>query len=117
MQIILLLLITISLPIAWFIVDLAGYVLARRILGILAILGSFGVAALVGTLRTFEANAYFSTATKQLLTESVAQLKTGHTLPVTRAWMRANEQFHPTYENRAHYQQIVDEAVSDMKQP
>jgi len=60
---------------------------------------------------------YFTTATKQLLTESVEQLKAGHGDAVIREWSLANDEFNPTYENRARYHQIVDKAIAGMKQP
>ena len=117
MRIILLTLISVALPIGWFIADLRGGIRVRRILGVLAVLWSFAVAALVGMLQAFDANAYFSAATKQLLTESVTQLNAGRTDAVVRAWSHAKDQINPTYENRGRYQEIVDEATTHMKQP
>ena len=117
MRIILLLLITVALPVAWLIADLKGAPAARRTLGIVALLWSFGVAALVGALQDFNANVYFSEATKNLLDASVTQLKAGKSEVVVREWAHASEEFHPTYENRAHYRQIVDRAIEGMKKP
>jgi len=117
MRIILLLFITAALPIAWLVADFKAPPIIRRILGIVTILWSFGVASLVGILQVFDANIYFTGATKDLLTNSVQALKAGKTETVIREWVRADDQFHPTYENRAAYQQIVDGAIEGMKKP
>jgi hypothetical protein len=117
MRIILLLAITAALPIGWLVAEFKARPSIRRTLGILTILWSFGVAALVGALRDFNANVYFTGASKDLLTASVEQLKAGKTQAVIQAWSRADDGFHPTYENRAQYRQIVDQAVEEMKKP
>ena len=117
MRIILLLTITAALPIGWLIAEFKARPSIRRALGIVTILWSFGVALLVGALRDFNANVYFTGASKDLLTASVEQLKAGKTQPVIQAWSHADEQFQPTYENRARYRQIVDQAIEEMKKP
>ncbi len=117
MVLFILLAITVILPIAWLVAEFNGRPGVRRTLGLLALLWSFGVAALVGSLGNFNANIYFTDATKDLLDASVGALKTGKTDVVIREWTRANEEFHPTYENRARYRQIVDQAIEGMKKP
>jgi hypothetical protein len=117
MRIVLLLCITAALPIAWFIADFKTRPSIRRTLGITAILWSFGVASFVGLFQYFDANVYFAVATKDLLTSSVEQLKAGKTAAVIRELSRADDQFDPTYENRARYRQIVDQAIEGMKRP
>ena len=72
---------------------------------------------MVGALQVFNANVYFTQATKDLLSTSVEQLKAGKTDAVIREWSRADGEFHPTYENRADYRQIVDQAIKGMKNP
>jgi hypothetical protein len=117
MNLVFLLIVTTALPIAWLIADFKGSPIVRRILGVAAILWSFGVAALAGSLQMFNANVYFTTASKDLLSASIEQIKAGKTDSVLRAWVKADDKFHPTYENHAQYKQIVDEAVSEMKKP
>lgn len=115
MQIIILLIITATLPIAWLIAEFRASVAVRRTLGVTTILWSFGVAAMVGTLQNFNANSYFTAATKDLLETSVQHLRAGKTEAVLREWARANDEFSPTYENRARYKQIVEQAIEGMK--
>ena len=114
----LLLIITVGLPIAWFVSEFRGDTPGiRRTLGITALLCSFGVATLVGISQDFKANFYFTRSTKNLLEASVSQLKNGKTEAVIREWTQANNEFHPTYEDRGHYRQILDQAIEGMKKP
>ena len=117
MRIIILLVITAALPIAWLVADFRSSAKVRRIVGVVTILWSFAVAAFVGALQQFNANSYFTSASKDLLEASVQQLRAGKTEAVVRELSHANEQFSPTYENRAKYRQIVDEAIEGMKKP
>jgi hypothetical protein len=117
MRIILLLTITAALPIAWLVAEFKARPGIRRTLGIVTILWSFGVASLVGLLQNFNANVYFTGASKDLLSASVEQLKAGKTEAVIREWSRADSEFQPTYENRARYRQIVDQTIEGMKKP
>lgn len=115
MQIFILLFITAALPIAWLIAEFRASVAVRRTLGVITILWSFGVASMVGMLQNFNANSYFTGASKELLESSVQQLRAGKTEAVLREWSRANDEFSPTYENRARYQEIVEQAIEGMK--
>ena len=117
MRIILLLAITAALPIAWLVAEFKARPGVRRALGIVTILWSFGVASLVGLLRDFNANVYFTGASKDLLAASVEQFKAGKTEAVIREWSKADGEFQPTYENRALYRQIIDQAIEGMKKP
>jgi len=115
MQIVILIVFTLALPIAWIVADVRASATARRTLGVIAILWSFGVAALVGGLERLNSNAYFTSASKDLLEASVQQLRAGKSDAVLREWTRANDDFSATYENRARYRQIVEQAVEGMK--
>lgn len=117
MRIFLLIAITIALPIAWLMADIKGKPWLRRALGLTALLWSFGIAALIGSLQVFNANSYFTSASKDLLETSVKQLRAGKTETVLREWSRANDAFYTTYENRASYRQVVDQAIEGMKKP
>lgn len=117
MRLILLLGISTMLPVAWMLAEFKAGPGIRRLLGMVTLLWSFGVASLAGCLRDFDANVYFTGATKDLLTASVEQLKAGKAEAVLREWSRAGAEFNPTYENRANYRQIVDQTIAGMKQP
>jgi len=117
MRFVILLLLTAALPIAWFVADLRSSPLVRRVLGVVAILWSFGVASLVGGLVTLNANTFFSTASKDLLHATVQALRAGKTEAVIRELSLADEQYSPSYENRDRFRQIVDQAMDGMKKP
>jgi hypothetical protein len=117
MRLILSLTFTVALPIAWLIADFKASPWIRRTLGIITFLWSFAIASLVGATRVFNANVYFTETTKDLLDASVRQLKDGRTEAVLREWAKADGKFHPTYENRGQYRQIVDQAIDGMKKP
>lgn len=84
MQIIILLIITATLPIAWLIAEFRASVAVRRTLGVITILWSFGVAVVVGTLDNYNANSYFTAASKDLLEASLQHLRAGKTELVLR---------------------------------
>ena len=115
MRILMLLLLTAALPIAWFVADLRGRPTVRRILGLVALLWSFGIAALVGGLQQLNANAYFSEASKDLLHATVLALRAGKTEAVVRELSRADDSYSASYEARGRYRQVVDEAIEGMK--
>ena len=108
------LIITATLPIAWLMAEFRAGVAVRRTLGVITILWSFGVAAMVGTLQTLNTNSYFTAASKELLKASVQHLRDGKTEAVLREWTLAHDELIPTYENRARYKQIVEQAIEGM---
>jgi hypothetical protein len=115
MQIILIVVISALLPISWIMADFRGSALRRRVIGALALLWSFGIAYMVGVLQQFDANAYYTSHTKELLDVSISQHQAGRSEAVIREWTRARDAFHPTYENRGGYREIVAEAIEGMK--
>lgn len=106
---------TVLLPIAWLVADFQGTAVVRRVVGMIALLWSFGIAAMVGMIRDFNANSYFTFASKDLLEASAGHLRAGKNEVVLREWTRLIEEFHPTYENRAQYRELVDQAIEGMK--
>ena len=57
-------------PLGWWLAEIWGSVRQRRILGVISILWSFAIAFAVGSLEHLNANAYFSSASKDLLESS-----------------------------------------------
>lgn len=102
---------------AWLIAEFLARPLFRRILGMAAILWSFGVAFFVGSLQDINANAHFTAATEKLLETSVKHLKAGHSEAVLREWSRITENFGATYESRGKYAELVEVATQGMEQP
>lgn len=105
------------MPIAWFASEFQSRRWLRLVLGTTSILLCFGVAALVGALRMFEANAWFGMASKSLVDTTVSELEAGHQVRVLKSFKDLQEKYAPTYEHRARYDVLVEEAVKEMKSP
>jgi hypothetical protein len=113
----LVLLLVVAVPIAWFASEFQDRRWLRLALGTLAILLSFGVAALVGSLERFNSNAWFGTATKELIDAAVTELEAGNRARVLRSLKDLRARYAPTYENRARYDMLVQEVVKEMRSP
>lgn len=62
----------------------------------------------------FNYNAWYGGATHDLIRTSVLQIEDGHLERVLKVWRGLDEQYHPTYENRANYNVLVEEATKRM---
>ena len=109
------LLAVIGLPVAWLIAEFKLKRPVRITLGVLAILCSFGVAAIIGMLSELNYNAWYGSATKDLIDTTVNQIEDGQLDRVMTILRSLNRQYHPTYENRANYRELVEDATARMK--
>jgi len=107
----LLLVIVVGLPVAWFVAEFRGGAGLRRLLGVLAILSACGVAFIVGQLNRLSYNAWYGAASKSLIDASIERLQQGDTDAVLSEWRKLQGRFKPTYEHRAHYDELVKETV------
>jgi len=105
----------VALPVAWIVSEFRSRRAVRIVLGCLAILCSFGVAFIVGSLERFNSNAWFGSATKNLIEATVVELEAGRTDRVLHAFRELQSNYHPTYDNRARYDKLVEQAVAKMK--
>ena len=110
-------LITVALTAGWLVADYRSNAGTRRTLGVLALLWSLGLAAVLPFLENLNANAYFTAASKKLLHASVQQFHGGKGQAVLQAWSRADDQFQFRYEDHGKYREVVDQAVIDMQYP
>jgi hypothetical protein len=101
----------VALLLGWLVSEFRSPRWLRIILGTCAFLSSFGVAAFVGSLEHFNANAWYGHASKELVDTTVAELEKGKTKQVLTELKQLQKQFTPTYENRARYDQLVEEYV------
>ena len=112
----LLLAIIIALPIAWLASEFRENRTLRIILGVLAIgVTATCVWALSSVLIRFSYNAWYGGATGDLIKTSLHQIEDGHLDRVLKVWRGLDRQYQPTYENRARYQALVEEAVARMR--
>ena len=108
-------LLVIALPVAWFISEFQVRRWLRLVLGTLAIASTSGVAVFVGMAERFNDNAWFGNASKALVETTIAELEAGNRDGVLRALRSFQQEYAPTYENRARYDVLVEKTVSDMR--
>ena len=105
-----------GLPIGWLVSEFRGGRVLRIGLGVLALgFCSFCIWTLVSITKTFNYNAWYGGATGDLISTSVREIDEGHFDRVLVVWRSLDRQYHPTYENRAHYRELVEEATRRMR--
>lgn len=75
----------------------------------------FGVAFIVGNMLRFNYNSSYGGATKDLVDTTIAQIEDGRLDRVISVLRRLKLDYKPTYENRAHYDDLVRDAVEQMR--
>ena len=103
-----LLTLVVALPISWFVSEFYPRRWLRLVLGCSSIALCFLVAFAVGKLEYLNANAWYGAASKKLIEVTLDELRKGHVDKVAAALEKLHEQFHPTYENRARYDKLVE---------
>lgn len=73
------------------------------------------VAYLVGHLSQINYNAWYGGASKDLVDTTISEIEDGNIDRVMSVLRRLNLDYQPTYENRAHYDELVKDAVAEMK--
>ncbi len=110
------LLIVLALPAAWFVSEFRATSRGVRCaLGVLAILCSFGVAWLAAQLTRLNYNTWYGVSSKALIDVIVEKLDAGQTEMLKSELKSLQTAFRPTYESRAHYNELVDAAVRKIK--
>jgi hypothetical protein len=112
----LLIAIVVALPIAWLASEFRSGRTLRVTLGILTIgIMATCIWALSNVLTRFNYNAWYGGATGQLISTSLQQIEDGQLDRVLTVWRGLDQQYHPTYENRARYKELVEEATRRMR--
>lgn len=113
-QAVIALLVVIALPVAWLISEYRSQRSVRVALGIAALLSTVGVAWLVGSMWRWNYNAWYGGATQELIGTTIEQIENGKVDQVVKVLRRVDLDYRATYENRAHYDEVVREAVKQM---
>ena len=108
-------LLVVSVPIAWFVSEFQNRRWPRLVLGCFAILSSFGVAGVVGSLERLNSNVWFGSASKELIDATIAELDAGNEDRVLQSLKVLQQKYSPTYENRARYDVLIRETVAQMQ--
>ena len=110
------LLLVLGLPVAWFVSEFKSQKRSVRcLLGTLAILSCFGVAWLAAQLCRLNYNAWYGTASKQLVDTTISQIEAGNNALLLKELKQLQEDFKPTYEYRAHYDDLVKQSVERLE--
>ena len=114
MELIGIILLLIGFPTVWLVSEFRGNRPQRVTLGLTCILGSFGIAWFVGSLQQLNYNAWYGGSTGRFIATSIEEIEDGNLDQVLKVWRGLDRQFYPTYENRARYDVLVEQAVDRM---
>ncbi|MFK7790338.1 MAG: hypothetical protein AB8C95_12705 [Phycisphaeraceae bacterium] len=115
MVLLIIIVLIIAIPIAWLIAEYSAPRWARLLLGMASILMCFGLAYVVSSLNRLNYNAWYGSATSDLLDATIENLEAGNTDQVISTLKQLQTEYEPTYENRAHYDELVNDAVQRFK--
>ena len=114
--VVLLIILVVVLPFAWLATEFFNNRPLRIALGIVSIVSCAVCAYNVGNLGgEFNANSYFATANQTLINTTIDELDHSHMPQVLASLRQLQDQYHPNYENRSHYDELVSQAVTQMK--
>lgn len=103
-------------PVAWLMSEFRGSRFLRVSLGLLALAAlTSGVWVVNSVLTTFNYNAWYGSATGDLIRTSLRQMEDGRSDRVLTVWRGLDRQYQPGYESRARYRELVEEATRSMR--
>ena len=102
----------VAFPVAWLAAEFQPRRWPRIALGCCSIGASFLIALAVGSLEHLNANAWYGGASQRLIDATIHELESGNTERVVEELRTLQSEFHPSYENRARYDGLVDDYVS-----
>ena len=105
------------LGIAWVVLEFNGSGQGKRVVcGLLAMITLTVVAVFATRIFTqFGYNQWYGCATKELVNETIRGIEAGKSDMVLRELKTLQDAYQPTYENRAKYVPLVEQAVKQMK--
>jgi len=105
------------LAIVWLVAEFKAQRAWRIVLGLLSMVILTTVAVMATLITTqLNYNSYYGFAAKGLIEESVRGLESGHTSSVLTELRRLQQDYQPTYENRARFVPLVEATVERLKQ-
>lgn len=102
----------VACPVAWLISEFQSRRGIRIGLGLAALATSFLLAAGVGSFERFNSNAWFGEASKNLIDTTIDEIERGDTERLLKELKALQEQYQPTYEHRARYDELIKEFLS-----
>lgn len=101
----------------WLLSEASGKSPILRIpLGLLSILSVAGcVCVIYGVMTTLNYNAWYGSASQELIKASLEGFNAGQSEVVAKAWRELDSSFSPTYENDADYRELTEAAVQRIR--
>ena len=116
MRIIIILLIVISFPIAWFISEFTTKSkLIRCILGIIAILCCFGLAWVVAELKVFKYNLKYGRFSKRLIEAVILTEENNDKQNTIKKLKELEKNLSPTYESQYNFDNQINEVLIEIE--
>ena len=112
-----LVLLVVLLPVAWLVTEFRWGKKVRVALGIASLLATLTVAVIVGSFQRLNYNAWYGDATARLVAKTLDGLEAGERDRVVRMLRQLQTQFEPTYEHRAHYDELVNAVLKSYQEP
>jgi hypothetical protein len=107
--------VVLGLPIAWIASEFTNRRGIRIALGIATIITGVMVADGFGDLGgEWRANTWWEPPITKLLDTTVSELERGHADTVLASFKELQSQFHPNYENKCKFDELVGQAVKNM---
>jgi len=104
-----------ALLVAWLVAEFKAGWKTRITLGIVSLAVCSLIAAFVGALQKLNYNAHYGVAAEDLVNATVSRLEEGDTNRVLQVYRGLKSQYHPTYENRAGFRELAEEASRQLQ--
>jgi hypothetical protein len=101
----------IALLVGWLVSEFQPQRWLRITLGLCCIALCCSLAIAVGLLQRLNYNAWYGLASAELIDTTIKEVNAGRSAELVADLERLRKQFEPTYENRAHYDELVKQFV------
>jgi hypothetical protein len=106
----------ILLPILWLASEFSRKIWLRLLLGIASMISALVLADNFGDMGgEFRANSYFAKANTRLIGATVSELEHDKSAAVLASLKQLQQHYQPNYENRSHFDELVEAAVKNMQ--
>ena len=102
-------------PIIWLACEFQNRVWLRIVTGIAAMAAVFMVSQLYLAVKGFDSNSYFGTANQKFIRSTISGLKNGNSESVLKELQSFSNNYEPTYETRANYEELVEAYSKNLK--
>ena len=109
------LVLAVLLPVGWLVSEFQSRRWLRILCGVLSLGMCVFLAIAVGTLQRLSYNAWYGAASAELIEATIAGIEAGKTKEVVAGLKGLRGDFFPTYQGRAHYDELVKRFVEEAK--